>query len=565
VAAGRERHSPQQVMLAWPNDGAGLSAGTVERGDALESPPGLAADACRAKYVTSVEALGRDAVHARVWARASKNKNLALASAALAIGYVTAHALLLERFPWFVDETYFAWLAQAVQGDPAQRFAALSDHKGLLISWIAAFLIHFNVPPMTAMRLISIVSGAVAVVATGYIVWRWKQSQWLAIATATLVAGIPYMFVHDSVGVYDAFIAAGSMVALVLELELARRQRLDLALVLGVTFGSLLLAKPTGELAIVLLPISLLMFDWNARRRWRRLAIWAGYSVLAVVIALAMYGLTRLSPLGYTPEPANHRTLGDLFSDPFGNWGTVAPWAWRALWGYLTPPGVVLAVWGLVRVILSRDRLGAIAAVWAIAALVAFFLLTDSAYPRYGLQAVPPLCILIAIGAFDLWARARTRLSSHWLVLLALVASIPMLLLDGRVLITPQTAPYPGLDRSQYVTAISNREPVREAAEVILRRAPKAFTKATPQAQRSVAEMGGWGWAAVLVLNGTHYTTTPRFIYMDQTSNQALVNHARFVIVEADAPPWLKLRGATMLKRWSRAGGPPVVLYDRGV
>jgi hypothetical protein len=119
-----------------------------------------------------------------VWARTTRNKYLALASAALAIGYVIAHALLLDRFPWFVDETYFAWLAQAVQGDPAQRFAALSDHKGLVISWIAAFLIHFDVPPVTAMRLISIVSGAVAVVATGYIVWRWKRSQWLALTTA---------------------------------------------------------------------------------------------------------------------------------------------------------------------------------------------------------------------------------------------------------------------------------------------------------------------------------------------------------------------------------------------
>ena len=45
----------------------------------------------------------------------------------------------------------------------------LIDHKGLLSSWIAAFLIHFDVLLMTAMPLISIVSGAIGALAeAGY-------------------------------------------------------------------------------------------------------------------------------------------------------------------------------------------------------------------------------------------------------------------------------------------------------------------------------------------------------------------------------------------------------------
>jgi hypothetical protein len=484
---------------------------------------------------------------------------------ALLVGYIALHIALLNRFPWFVDETYFATLSQAVQGDPAQRFAALVDHKGLLSTWIAAFLIHFDVPPMTAMRLISIASGAVGVVACGYLVWRWQRSQRLALITALLVAAIPYMFVNDSVGVYDAFIAAGSMVALALELELARSPRFDLALVQGAVFGALLLTKPTGQLAILLLPFSLLMFDGRDDRRRRRLAMWLAYTLLSVVIAVAMYGLTRLSPLAYTPEPPNHRALGDLFRDPFEMWGTIAPEVWRAMWGYLTPPGVILAIWGLVRVVATRDRLGLIAAVWAAAAIVAFLLLTDYAYPRYGLQAVPPLCILIAVGALDLWGRARRRVAWPWVALVAFLLSIPALVLDGQVLLTPKTAPYAGLDHDQYVKLVSNREPVREAGEIILRRAPKTFTASTPPAQRTLAEMGGWGFSVLLVLNGTHYTTTPRFLFLDQSSDRKQVNQARFVIVDGDAPPWLKLHGATLVKRWSRGGGgPPVVLYDRG-
>ena len=66
-----------------------------------------------------------------------------------------------------------------------------------------------------------------------------------------------------------------------------------------------------------------------------------------------------------------------------------------------------------------------------------------------------------------------------------------MLLLDGQVLASPTTAPYAGLDRDQYVELISNREPVREAADRTLKRAPKHLTTSAPVAQRSVADLNG--------------------------------------------------------------------------
>jgi hypothetical protein len=512
-----------------------------------------------------------------------------IALAAILAIYVATHLALLWRFPWFVDETFYAVIAQAVQGDPAQRFVALIDHKGLINSWLGASLIGLDVPPMSAMRLLSIVSGAVAAGATGFLVWRWRGTLWAAVATTGLVAFVPYMFVHDSVGIYDPFIAAGSMIAITLQLELAGRQRLDLALLLGITFGILVLSKPTGGLAIILVPVSLLMFDWRQPRVGRRLAAWAGLIVLALLIAGCMYTLTKLSPLGYGPGPQNHRTVSDLFDDPFGLWATVAPKVLDAMWGYLTPTGIVLAAWGLVRVIVARDRLGAVMAVWAIAAIAAFLLLTDSAYPRYGLQAVAPLCVLMVIGGEHLWNWALGLMRWWWVAAVAVLATVPMLLLDARVLIAPDSAPYPGLDYDQYAKLVSNRQPVHEAATLIVRLAdPASFTRATPVANRTVAGLGGWPWATTLVLGGARgrrvvaavrgeflgavaaltpapYTTAPPFIYVDDTSDHARVNSSRFTIVEGSPPAWLTLAGAHVVKTWRRpGGGPSVTLYDRG-
>ena len=176
------------------------------------------------------------------------------------------------------------------------------------------------------------------------------------------------------------------------------------------------------------------------------------------------------------------------------------------------------------------------------------------AYPRYGLQAIPPLCILIAIGSVDLWDRARRRVALPWVALVAALASVPMLLLDGQVLASPTTAPYAGLDRDQYVKLIEQGNRSARRPKIILKRAPKHLTSSAPVAQRSVADLNGYSFTVLLVLNGTHYTTTSPWIYMDATSDRKLVNKARFVIVEGAAPDWLRVGGAQLVKRWSRAG-----------
>jgi hypothetical protein len=344
-------------------------------------------------------------------------------------------------------------------------------------------------------------------------------------------------------------------------------------MLLGMVFGILVLAKATGLLAIALLPLSLAVMDWRRDGLARRLAVWAAFVALALVIATCLWSLSRLSPLAYTPTPENHRTVSELFSDPFGTLRTVAPDAWWAMWGYLTPPGVLLAVWGLVRVVVTRHRVGLVLAMWGLAAIAMYLLLTDTAYPRYGLQAVAPLCVLIVVGAADLVGRVEARVGRggsggrRWAAAAGLVAAIalaPMLVLDLRVLLSPGTAPYPGLDRAQYVTLVSNRGPVHDAALEVLRRAPSTFPANTAPGRRTVAGLGGWPWATQLTLNGTHYTTKPRFLYVDDTSDHGQVNAARFVIVEGPAPPWVELGDARLLRRWSRpGGGPPVALYDR--
>lgn len=483
--------------------------------------------------------------------------------AGLTVAYVAAHALLISRFPWFVDETIFATFTQAVHNDPGARFVALTDHKGLLLTWIGALLMHLGFTPIEALRFIAAASGYAAAVATGATVWRWMGSARAGLVTGALVGFVPYLFVETSVGAHDAFIAGGSAVALYLQLELARRQRLGLALGLGMVFGALLLAKPTGAVAVALTPFSLLMFDWGAPDRRARLLRWGALVVAALVVMACLAAIPKLSPISTTPAPHNYRTLSDLFSAPFATVGKLSPYVQRTYWAYLTPPGVLLAVWGIVQSVQTCNRLGLVMTVWTLAATAAFLLLTTEGYPRYGLQAAAPACVLILIGVGDLLERVSPRLTRRGGLALLAVLAIPAVVFDARVLAHPTTAPYPGLDREQYESGLPNREPIREAAERALAFAGGHFDPSDPP---QVAGFTIWPWAAKLVLAQAQGNrgTVP---YIDgDIGDHDLVNAARFVIFDGGTPPdWLDLHGATIVGRWDRpGGGQTVVLFDRG-
>ena len=118
----------------------------------------------------------------------------------------------------------------------------------------------------------------------------------------------------------------------------------------------------------------------------RRLLVWAGYAALALALGYAITSIARLTPLYDQPmlPKENHRTLGQIFDDIGPSLRSNGPLQWKALVGYLTIPGVVLAVIGaisawrrhraataiLLRLGAERHRLGAAARPVAVSALL---------------------------------------------------------------------------------------------------------------------------------------------------------------------------------------------------
>jgi len=200
-----------------------------------------------------------------------ERRRLALVVGLLAAAYLATRLALTWRFPLYVDETTFASFARDVHGSLGQFFAAEADKKGLLPSWLGAGLIGVGIDPVTSMRLLAAAGAALAAVCGGVIV-RWLYGLREGLLTAALIALGPYFLVNASVGIYDAMVTGLVAAAVLVSIRLVQKPRIATALLLGIVIGAGGLTKPTASVAVVVLPFTLLLFDYVSPELRRRAA-----------------------------------------------------------------------------------------------------------------------------------------------------------------------------------------------------------------------------------------------------------------------------------------------------
>jgi hypothetical protein len=484
---------------------------------------------------------------------------VALAVGALVAAFLATRIALTWRFPWFVDETIFASLAKDVHSDLKYLFIAELDKKGLLPSWLGAGLIGAGVEPVTAMRLLAVAGTACAALCGGLLM-RHLYGRREGFLTAALIALGPYFLVTSSVGVYDAMATGLVAAAVLVSIHLVRRPRPYTALLLGAILGLGGLTKPTVWAAAVVLPFTLLLFDYAAPLVRRRLLMWFGYALLAVALGYAITSIARLTPLYDQPiANPNQRTLGEALD----NLGPVLREHWSPLWaalrGYLTIPGLVLAGIGAVAGARRHRSAAAILGIWTLAVLVSALLLPLVEYPRYFATAMVPLSGFVGIGGLAVWdaltggswGSPRARIAAA--VAVAAVALVPAVRFDAAVLADPAHASYPALDQVQYVTATSAQtwlEPVAERIE----------SGGGPYPVR-IDTGNGYPWGLDLRLNGAAVRGERRFDVAN--GGRAELARARYAIrdgARSDTQP----PGFRLILRIARPDGGAVMrLYER--
>ncbi|HWE81887.1 MAG TPA: hypothetical protein VG265_09570 [Gaiellaceae bacterium] len=399
---------------------------------------------------------GAEGLTARLWCSRYSIAAVVLGLAA----FFETRLWLVARFPYFLDEGILGLYAQEGQ-NADQRLISLTEGVRPGLVWMTLGGMSLHISTLVSIRLSVVIFGLV-VTACGTILSLRYADRTAAIAFGVLALFTPFLFLYESLGLRDPVIAGLMVSGLLLELELARRPRLWVGLLLGVTFGLDFLVKESGQAALVLLPLSLLYFPVRSPQRLRLGAAWVGNVVLALVMAwlatLTMKLSSAYANLGLVErEVGVKRSFGDVAAHPLRYFDESWHGVHQELTSYLTWPVIVLAVAGLGLGLWRRTRLTIVVAAWALAQLGAAIWLAGNVYARYVVPAIPFVLMLAAIGVTEIVTLVRERLGDTRRVSLSAIAIgalllIPALIFDAQASYDPAAAGYPPGDKVAFVT-----------------------------------------------------------------------------------------------------------------
>lgn len=371
--------------------------------------------------------------------------------------------------PIFTDEAIYVRWSQIASNDAAWRFISLTDGKQPLFVWIAMILMKFIEDPLLAGRFVSVLAGLGSMVGIFFLTSEVFKSKKTGVLASFLYVLYPFSLVYDRMALYDSLVSMSIIWSLYFEVLLVRYVRLDLGLILGMIIGVGMLTKTNANFALILLPLSLFLFDWK-NRDWKRLGKWFIFATVAVIIANAMYMILRLSPYFHIIGDKNlvfiysfSEWLQHPFTYFFSNLQILAGW----LVTYLTWPFLVLVVSSFfVSKKYTREKLLLIA--WFVVPLIASAFFFRQFYPRFILFMTMPLLVLGAYSLHSMLLRVR----KIWLKIIILFVFLTMFVINDFLIVTNfAKALIPKQDRDQFITGWPSGGGVKETVAFLQEKA----------------------------------------------------------------------------------------------
>lgn len=356
----------------------------------------------------------------------------------------------LTALPIFVDEAIYLRWAQIAKNDANWRFISLTDGKQPLYIWVTMIMMRFIRDPIAAGRLVSTLTGLVSMAAIWVLTYLLFKNRRIAFLASFLYFVSPFALVYDRMALMDATVGTFSVLSFFLAVLLVKTLRLDVALILGAVLGGGVLTKTSGFLNLYLLPSTLLLFDWSAKKRRINLLRWLALVLLAVLISQFFYNILRLSPFFHIIDQKN-----TLFVFPFEEWikhpfyylkshlSGLSNW----LLTYLTWPLALLVLFSLLN-LRNQFREKLLLLSWFAIPFVGLAVFGNILYPRFLFSMSLYLFVLAASGLEEI----AKRIKNKFIFVAALILAIGMSLsVDLKLLLNPQTAPIAISDRDQYI------------------------------------------------------------------------------------------------------------------
>lgn len=384
--------------------------------------------------------------------------------------FVTRLYNILE-LPIFTDEAIYIRWSQIAKQDANWRFISLTDGKQPLFIWLMMVLMKFVKDPLLAGRLVSVGAGFFTLIGLFFLGRELFKNRWIGILCSFLYLIYPMALVYDRMALYDSLVGTFAVWGLYFSVILVRRLQLDIALILGMVIGGGVLTKTSGFFSIYLLPVTLLLFDFSHKDRFKRIIKWIGLAVLATILAYMFYSILRLSPFFHIINEKNA-----LFVYPLKEWVehpfTFFVGNWKAIWDWLTRymTWTVLLLVGGSFIIRSKTKEKLLILGWFLISAISLAIFGKTLYPRFIFFMTLFLIPLAAFSLFNIYLVVRNKLL---LIVLFLITFSLTFRTDYLILNDFPQASIPRSDLGQYKNDWPAGGGVKEAVEFFKEQAQK--------------------------------------------------------------------------------------------
>lgn len=368
--------------------------------------------------------------------------------------------------PIFTDEAIYSYWAQVALHDPANRFASLEDGKQPLFIWLAAIFQRFIYDPLIATRLVSVFSGFGSLIGI-YFLSRELFGKKVAKIASVLYIILPFTLLYDRMALFDSLLTMFCVWSVFLSYKMAKSSRLDYALLNGIVLGLGLITKSSIIFFLYLLPISLIVFDFKKDQTIKRLAKWAGFSLITFVVSEIIYNALRVSPLFYMIDRKNHefiRTFSEVIKNPFahfsGNIHSMVIWLLQ-----YNGPLLVLLPATIIYGVAKRDKRTILLSAYVLMPFLTEALFNQILYPRFFLFYFPFIIVLIAFGITQVSSPLSKYRRLLWIGFFTLI--IFPLISSFYLLTNPPQAAIADSDKFQYINGWSSGYGVRQIVNIL--------------------------------------------------------------------------------------------------
>lgn len=371
--------------------------------------------------------------------------------AAIIVLYFFTRLFHILTLPIFTDEAIYLHWTQVAANDASWRFISLTDGKQPMYVWVAIVFFKVIHDPLLAGRLVSVGTGFVSTIGMFFLGWELFKNKKIGLLSSLFYSLYPFAIVYDKMAMYDSMVAMFIIWILYFTILLVRHVRLDLGMILGMVIGAGMLTKTNADFGFILLPFSLLLFPFKKHFDKNRLYHFILFSLVALVIANAMYAILRLSPYYYIIGQKNLTfiySFHDFIRQPFafvvGNTQGLGGWFVE----YITVPFLVLVIASFfVDKKFFKEKL--LLLIWFIVPFTLFAFDGKVLYPRYLLSMTMSL---IPLGAYALFVLQQKIKQASLKVLLSIVFASMFLVNDYFLLTNFADAYIPQADKGQYFT-----------------------------------------------------------------------------------------------------------------